>query len=159
MDMLQKLDYVPEHHALRAMELKAIISGKPHPGLQRTEIPTPGNPETTIYVNSGAAPHGDGSISNPLRTLQDAVLLSRKARVKNNGEPVEIVLAPGTYLQKQTVLLSAEDGGLVIRSEDPENPAVLSGGIVQKNWKKPSRLCSIPIFVLVVMSSISIWSR
>jgi len=135
LDLLQKLEYVPEHHALRAKELKAIISGKPHPGLQRTEILPPGNPGTIIYVNASAAQDGDGSITSPLITLQDAVWLSRKARVENNGGPVEIVLAPGTYMQKQTVMLSEKDRGLVIRSEDPENPAVLSGGIVLKNWK------------------------
>jgi len=133
--LLQKLDYIPEHHALRAKELKAIISGKPHPGLQRTEIPVPGNPGTSIYVNAAAAQSGDGSINSPLKTLQDAIRLSRKVRMDNKGQLVEILLAPGTYLQKQTAMLSAKDGELLIRSIDPENPAVLSGGIVLQTWE------------------------
>ena len=120
---LDKLEYVPEHHALAAGELKAIIAGKGHPGHQKTAIPSIGKPVATINVNATTS-------------LNDAVILARLARKKVGSGVIEIVLEPGVYLQRETVKLTAIDAGLVIRSRDPKKPAILTGGVVLKKWTK-----------------------
>jgi len=120
---LDVLDYVPEHHALGAKELTALIQTGKNPGYARTPVPPLPQVQTTLEVS----PAGE------FRDL--AAALTEARRVREAGDTVEIVLAPGTYLQRETVKLGKEDSGLVIRSKDPENPAVLTGGVALKIWK------------------------
>jgi len=121
---LEQLDYVPEHHALAAREMRAELAAGVNPGQQRTQIPPLPKCDVSVAVSPG------GRISN----LSDALDEARK--YKAAGKSVEIVLAPGVYLQKTTLRLGAGDAGLVIRSADPSQPAVLTGGMVLEKWQK-----------------------
>ncbi len=48
---LAGMDYVPEHHALAAEELKAVAAGKPHPGQERTPIPAIGKVQAILVFD------------------------------------------------------------------------------------------------------------
>ena len=68
----------------------------------------------TFHVNPVAAPGGDGSSSKPFATLEtarDSVRAARKAGKVASGEAVEIVLAPGDYVQMEGFALKPCDGG------------------------------------------------
>ena len=139
--MLASFDYVPEHHALAAEELEAVIAGKEHPGLQATPIRPVGKVGMRLMVRAGAVPGGNGFEDKPLPGLAEAVARARGWRAKGGRGAVEIILAPGTYRQEATLALTAEDAGTadgppVIRSMDPANPAVLTGGTVLGTWEK-----------------------
>ena len=139
--LLDKMDYVPEHHALAAKEMKVVISGKPNPGLQRTPIPTIGKVRSTIYVSASAGPGGAGSKAKPFSSIESAIKRARQLRKSPGNGSIEIVLASGRYLIKETMKLTKDDSGtaespLIIRSEHPDNPAELTGGTVLKNWEK-----------------------
>lgn len=141
LSLLDDMEYVPEHHALAAKEMRAVIARLPHPGQKRTPIPKTGKAKATIHVNSTASLDGDGSEEKPLKSLRQAVFLARKYRKRKGDGAIEIVLAPGTFNMTENVALSADDSGteeapLVIRSRDPRRPATLTGGIVLKNWDK-----------------------
>lgn len=138
---LASIDYVPEHHALVAKELNAVIAGKGNPGLRATPIPPVGKVGVRLLVRAGAAAGGNGSEDKPLANLAAAVAWAGAWRAKGGRGAVDVVLAPGTYRQQKTLALTAEDAGtaespLVIRSLDPTNPAVLTGGTVLRRWKK-----------------------
>lgn len=129
LELLGGMEYVPEHHALAATELRAVAAGRPHPGLRRTPIPPIGAVRVTFEVGPGA-PHA---------TLHDAVAAAREARRTPGAGALEIVLAPGTHPITRTVALTREDAGsadapLVIRSKDPRHPAVLTGGVTLTAW-------------------------
>lgn len=140
LDLLNTLDYIPEHQALAAKEMRAVIAGEPHPGLQRTAIPAIGPVKASVYVKAGAV-GGEGTKSKPVGTLKKAIELARKHRTTAAPGAIEIILSTGTYHVKETVKLTADDAGtngspLVIRSENPARPATLTGGTVLKTWKK-----------------------
>lgn len=137
--LLGKMVYVPEHHALAAKELQAVMAGRPHPGQQRTPIPAAPKPQATLHVRAGAAEGGDGSAARPFARVQAAVITARTIRNAGREGAIEVVLAPGTYLLKEPVRLSAEDAGtadapLIIRSQHPDRPATLTGGTVLTRW-------------------------
>ncbi|EDM29459.1 hypothetical protein LNTAR_16953 [Lentisphaera araneosa HTCC2155] len=132
---LDQLTYVPEHHALAAKEMIAEIEGKNNHGHQRTAIPLLPKVDVTIDV----------SLNGKIDNLGDALIAARKA--KSKGKSVEIVLASGTYLQKETLELNEQDTGLIIRSADTQNPAIISGGLRLKKWSKelsPAALNRLP---------------
>lgn len=133
---METLSYVPEHHALAAAELKAVIAGEVPPGRRRTDVPRLPRVTVTIHVSATAGEGGDGSKRHPVRTLSRAIDLVREGRSRGKTGEAEIVLEPGTYRQEPPVHLSAPDDGLVIRSRDPKRPALLSGGAVLLTWKK-----------------------
>ena len=39
MALLDAMEYVPDHHALAAEELKIVLAGKRHPAHERTQVP------------------------------------------------------------------------------------------------------------------------
>jgi hypothetical protein len=120
--LLDAMTYVPEHHALAARELQALIRTGKHPGHQRTAIPAIPKAQHTIHIT----PAGP--------SLADALTQARAAKAA--GKRVEIVLAPGNYLVRETIKLGPADAGLVIRSKDPARPATLTGGVTLGTWKK-----------------------
>ena len=68
----------------------------------------------TFHVNPSAAPGGDGSSTKPFATLEaarDGVRAARNAGKVASGEAVEIVLAPGDYVQTEGFVLEPCDGG------------------------------------------------
>jgi len=68
----------------------------------------------TFHVNPSAAPGGDGSFTKPFATLEaarDGVRAARNAGKVASGEAVEIVLAPGDYVQMEGFALKPCDGG------------------------------------------------
>jgi len=135
LQLLNALEYVPEHHALAAQELMAITETGKNPGHTRTPVPPLPKAQKTVEV----------SPTGKFQTLAAALTEARK--VRKRGETVEILLAPGTYLQNETLMLGKKDSGLVIRSKDPGNPAVLTGGVTLKTWNKvtePKALNQLP---------------
>ena len=68
----------------------------------------------TFHVNPVAAPGGDGSSVRPFATLvaaRDGVRAARQAKRIASGEVVEVVLAPGDYVQMEGFTLKPCDGG------------------------------------------------
>ena len=68
----------------------------------------------TFHVNPSAAPGGDGSPSKPFTTLveaRDSVRAARQAGKIVSSKAVEIVLAPGDYVQTEGFVLEPCDGG------------------------------------------------
>ena len=68
----------------------------------------------TFHVNPVSAPGGDGSPSRPFATLEaarDGVRAARQAGNIASSEAVEIVLAPGDYVQTEGFALEPCDGG------------------------------------------------
>ncbi len=122
--LLNELEYVPEHHALAAKELTSVIQTGKNPGYARTPVP----PLPEVLLTIEVSPTGK------FQTLSSALNEARKTKVQDTT--VEIVLAPGIYLQNDALVLDEEDSGLVIRSKDPNNPAVITGGVNLKNWAK-----------------------
>ena len=62
----------------------------------------------TFHVNPSAAPGGDGSPSKPFATLEaarDGVRAARRAGKVASSKAVEIVLAPGDYVQTEGFVL------------------------------------------------------
>ena len=123
---LAALDYVPEHHARAASELLATIATGTNPATQRTPIPPLPVVATSLCVSA------DG----PFHTLSDAVVQARQIRKRGEGGCIEIVLAPGIYTQRETVVLGQGDSGLIIRSLNRKQPATLTGGIRLDRWEK-----------------------
>ena len=69
----------------------------------------------TFHVNPSAVPGGDGSFAKPFATLaeaRDSLRAARKASRVPPLELVEIVLAPGDYIQTESFVLEADDGGM-----------------------------------------------
>ena len=72
----------------------------------------------TFYVDPAAAPGGDGSFVKPFATLaaaRDGVRAARQASRISPAEAVEIVLAPGDYVQTESFALDDRDGGMSAR--------------------------------------------
>ena len=139
LERLAQMEYVPEHHALAARELEAVVAGKPHPGQTRTPVPVIGSVRATLVVDSSANLDGEGTPSKPFATLEAAVEAARVLRKHADKGAIEIVLEPGIYRRSQTLKLTAADAGtadspLVIRSRDPSRPATLTGGTVLRSW-------------------------
>ncbi|MBQ6010811.1 MAG: hypothetical protein IJL17_19940, partial [Kiritimatiellae bacterium] len=68
-----------------------------------------------FHVDPKAAPGGDGSFAKPFATLaaaRDAVRAARQASQISPAESVEIVLAPGDYVQAESFALDDRDGGM-----------------------------------------------
>ena len=68
----------------------------------------------TFHVNPSAAPGGDGSSAKPFATLEaarDGVRAARQAGKIASSKAVEIVLAPGDYVQMEGFTLKPCDGG------------------------------------------------
>jgi hypothetical protein len=120
--LLNDLEYIPEHHALAASELKEMVATGIHPGHRRTPVPALQKAEHTLVVSPGG------------KSLTEAVTESRRLRL--DGGLVEIVLAPGDYTVQEPVVLTELDNGLVIRSLDPDRPARLSGGVTLNRWSQ-----------------------
>ncbi len=71
-------------------------------------------PAAEFHVDPGAAPGGDGSAARPFSTLaaaRDGLRAARRAGRVAQGERVEIVLAPGDYIETEGFALDAQDGG------------------------------------------------
>ena len=69
----------------------------------------------TFHVDPAAAPGGDGSSAKPFASLvaaRDGVRAARQAKRIAADEAVEIVLAPGDYVQTESFALDDRDGGL-----------------------------------------------
>ena len=69
----------------------------------------------TFHVDPAAAPGGDGSFAKPFATLaaaRDAVRAARQTSRISPAEAVEIVLAPGDYVQTESFALDDRDGGM-----------------------------------------------
>ena len=80
--------------------------------------------EFVVHVSADAAASGDGSERSPYRTLteaRDGIRRVRAAGALGPGEPVTVLIDPGTYRLDASFELSAEDGGT------PEAPVVYRG--------------------------------
>ncbi|HPC49343.1 MAG TPA: right-handed parallel beta-helix repeat-containing protein [Kiritimatiellia bacterium] len=98
-----------------------------------------------IHVSPKGSDEAPGSVREPVLTLEKARLLAREARARQPGEPVSLLLHPGTHRVTRTVAFTAEDAGtreaplqlLAWRtpSTPPEARPVLVGGKVVTGWK------------------------
>ena len=69
----------------------------------------------TFYVDPAASAGGDGSFAKSFATLaaaRDGVRAARQASQISPAESVEIVLAPGDYVQTESFALDDRDGGM-----------------------------------------------
>lgn len=97
-----------------------------------------------IYVSpTEGNDNGDGTIEQPLRTIEKAVRQAREWRRLGKDEAsggISIVLRGGVHRLSSTLMLRPEDSGTpsaptVIRSAEGEN-AVISGGVEVTGWTK-----------------------
>lgn len=98
-----------------------------------------------IHVSPQGSDQNTGTKNAPVLTLEKARDLARAVRQKNAGESIEILLHPGIYTIRNTVVFDQKDGGsdqaeLVIKNwTDPARPDALPhlvGGIVIDQWTK-----------------------
>lgn len=120
----------PEHHALAATELAAVLDGTPHPGLQPTPIPPLAADAVRIVIG------GAGGVPD----LAQALTQARAARQASPQRPIHLLLTPGRHPMTEALRLEAVDAGrpgapLVIASLDPTHPATLSGTSKLTTWK------------------------
>lgn len=89
-----------------------------------------------VYVNARAKTGGDGSVSRPFRTPQEARDAVRKVRADGGlgrYERVDVVFAPGDYCLDRTLWLDRRDGGthadapVVWRAEQPGTARFVGG--------------------------------
>lgn len=130
LDRLQGLAYVPEHHALGADELREVLAGRPHPGLQRTPIPALAADARRIVIG----PDRDAA------DLPAALAAARRLRAARPEQAIHILFAPGEHRMAAAAVLSAEDSGrdgapLVIGSLDPSQPATILGSTRLTGWQ------------------------
>lgn len=100
---------------------------------------------TDIYVSPQGNDNNDGSINNPLQTLQAAIKKARALRrtqAPGIQQGITIQLQKGVYPVYETISIKAEDAGtaqspLVINGVGREQ-TIISGGIAINNWKKLS---------------------
>jgi hypothetical protein len=96
-----------------------------------------------VYVSPSGSNQFEGNKEQPLATLSMALRKARELRRLNspliqNG--IQIILMDGTYQLDEPIFIRPEDSGTL---ESPttiiaehQSKAILSGGIVIKNWKK-----------------------
>ena len=83
-----------------------------------------------VSAARGSDTDGDGSSASPFATLRHAIRVLRKKQGSASAVPPRIELAGGeTFYLAQTLVLSAQDSGLVIETEPGAAPATISGGI------------------------------
>ena len=78
------------------------------------------------------------------RPLYEAVVEAREMHRKGDTSCITIHMAPGTYRLDHTLTLRPEDSHLRLSASD--GPAVISGGIELKGWKREGGLwtCAVP---------------
>ena len=127
---LEALDYIPEHHAVAAEELRAVLAGEPHPGLRRTPIPPLATNAHRIVIGA----------QRDAADLPAALTLARRHRAAHPQQAIHILFAPGRYRVAAPVSLTAADAGrpeapLVIASLDPAQPAEIYGSTLLERWQ------------------------
>src|SRR5665648_1003148 len=96
-----------------------------------------------IYVSATGNDQNPGTKAQPLSSLYGARDLIRHLRkVENLKEEVRVIVANGTYLMKEPLILTEEDGGgdnapVIFIAEVGAHP-VFVGGIQISNWEKVS---------------------
>ena len=96
-----------------------------------------------IYVSASGNDQNPGTKAQPLSSLYGARDLIRHLRkVENLNEEVRVIVANGTYLMKEPLILTEEDAGsdnaqVIFVAEVGSNP-VFVGGILISNWEKVS---------------------
>ncbi|MCD2425892.1 L-rhamnose mutarotase [Niabella pedocola] len=95
-----------------------------------------------VYIAPGGNDAAAGTASAPKATLRAAIRQLREQRRLQPGSNSNILLKSGTYYLNELVYIRPEDSGtpgspLVIAAAPGATP-VLSGGILIKDWKKPS---------------------
>lgn len=95
------------------------------------------SPALEIYVSPEGNDEAEGSLENPLRSLQAA---SDLARESSGPVPVTIFLSGGRYEITTPLKLGPEDGGTsnspVQWKAKPGEKPIISGGISVNNWEK-----------------------
>ena len=91
-----------------------------------------------VSAARGSDTDGDGSSASPFATLRHAIRVLRKKQGSASAVPPRIELAGGeTFYLAQTLVLSAQDSGLVIETEPGAAPATISGGIKMELAMRP----------------------
>ena len=135
LDQLKKFEYVPEHIAMGADELKKTLrTGKIYVP-ERTAVPDLPEADKTFYVKPGELSDRTQSIKK-FAKFAEACSAAAEFLQSNTGKSAEIILAPGEYTVSEPGVISSLAGKLIIRSADAANPAVLTGGVVLKKWTK-----------------------
>ncbi|MBN1291506.1 MAG: right-handed parallel beta-helix repeat-containing protein [Candidatus Latescibacteria bacterium] len=152
---MKSIEYLPDHHRMYANELEATLDGKPGLEYGRTPVPSYSQVALSLYVSQSiGVKDSDGSREKPYPTILSALEHARNLRKSGtlSGGAIEILLLDNVYQVKQTIVLNNEDSGternpLVIRSTDPMNRTVLSGGCKIDTWhteKNPTILARLP---------------
>ena len=97
-----------------------------------------------IHVSPDGSDQNRATASAPVQSLQKARDLARAARKAKPNEPIDILLHPGIYMVRETVVFTKADSGtqtapLTIKAwKDPQRPEdwpKLVGGVVVTGWK------------------------
>jgi hypothetical protein len=131
---LKALPLLPEHHALKILELENRLNGIPI--TEHTIIPK--NPKTIaiLFVSVLA-----GNKKDNYKTLEEALEAARLIIQKPDLPKglIEIVLKDNSYHVNKTIKIGfsgTKDNPIMIRSFNPRKKALISGGITLKKWDK-----------------------
>jgi len=96
-----------------------------------------------IHVSPSGNDAHAGSADRPLATLRAARDAVRDLRKKQVAEPIEVIVAGGTYYLREPLVLEAQDGGtreepVIYRAASGATP-VLSGGVLLAPKWEPHR--------------------
>lgn len=86
-----------------------------------------------IHASPEGSVYGDGSRGYPVRDLHSALRLVRQRRQR--GQRAVVWLAGGTYIQRETLGLNADDSFTTFAAADVDNPPVFEGAVRLTAWK------------------------
>lgn len=93
----------------------------------------------TIYVSSSGNDQNNGTISNPVATIQKAQQLAREIIRKDSDAKIQVILCAGDYYIDETIQLNESDacGSASVSYLSAGDEAVnIYGGIRLTNWEK-----------------------
>lgn len=105
--------------------------------------------ELCLYVDANTLTSGDGSIASPVKSLEEAISLSRaQTRGASLGYNTTIILRQGIHTLESTIQLRSEDSGLTLTGY-PGEEVWLSGGAAIPDDIPWSWDCKVNLYVRV----------
>lgn len=107
-------------------------------------LATPAAAAVTYHVAINGSDDNSGSQAAPFASIEKAQESVRKALKSHPGEPITVVVHPGTFRLKEPLIFTPNDSGTadapVTYRAAESGEAILSGGMPIEGWKKVGRL-------------------
>lgn len=138
-EMKRKVEFIPTYQQLEVSQLEMLAEGCEVD--YRHKIEEHSKVAAAIYVNQ-SSPKSSGTKECPFVSIEEAIEEATRllADVSLPEGAVEIILTGERYQVTETVNLDGKNSGtkrnpIIIRSEDPKSPVLLTGGINVAEWK------------------------